>query len=59
VGFTVTGGVGQVFRVLANTNLSTTNWLTLGTVTNVTGSVQFTDTGATNQGRRFYRTVSP
>jgi hypothetical protein len=57
--FTVNGGAGQVFRVLANTNPASASWTTLATLTNASGSLQYTDTTATNFPRRFYRTVSP
>jgi hypothetical protein len=57
--FTVSGDVGQVFRVLANTNLGAGNWITLGTLTNLNGTAQFTDLTATNHPRRFYRTAAP
>ena len=57
--FTVNGGVGQVFRVLANTNVTGGTWVTLATLTNVLGNLQFTDPAATNHARRFYQTVSP
>jgi hypothetical protein len=57
--FTVLGAVGETYRVLGNTNLSTTNWITLANLTNQSGTVQFTDSSATNFIRRFYRTISP
>jgi len=57
--FNVLGTDGQIFRVLANTNLSTTNWITVANLTNGGGSQRFTDTTATNFLQRFYRMVSP
>lgn len=57
--FTVLGSVGQPFRVLSNTNLAGTNWVTMATLTNSTGNHPVTDTTATNAARKFYRTVSP
>src|SRR5262249_24366364 len=57
VQLTTTNWPGAVFRVLGSTNL--VNWQTISTVTNVTGTVQFMDTGATNYRVRFYRMVSP
>jgi len=57
--FTVNGSVGQVFRVLASTNFGPANWSTIATLTNVGGSLQYTDTSATNHLFRFYQTVSP
>ena len=35
------------------------NWPTLTTFTNFTGSTQYIDSEATNLGRRFYRAVTP
>jgi hypothetical protein len=57
--FTVNGSAGLVFRVVTSTNLNPGSWLTLATLTNVTGSVQYTDTTATNHPRRFYQTIAP
>ena len=47
---------GLRFEMLASTNLTlpTSNWTSLGTLTNVNGTVPFFDT-ATNLTRRFYR----
>jgi hypothetical protein len=50
------GGINATYQVQANTNLSTTNWQTLGTVTaDASGAIQFDDFTATNQPQRFYR----
>lgn len=57
--FTITSSVGQIFRLLANTNLNGGSWVTLTTITNASGATQFTDTTATNFSRRFYRTATP
>jgi hypothetical protein len=57
VQFTVSGLPGDVFRVLASTNLL--DWQVIGFVTNYCDSVQFNDTQATNFNRRFYRAVTP
>ena len=54
---TLAGSSGDIYRVLGSTNLL--NWQTIASVTNVTGTVQFTDPGATNFNRRFYRLVMP
>ena len=54
---TLAGSSGDIYRVLGSTNLL--NWQTIASVTNVTGTVQFTDPGATNYHRRFYRPVMP
>jgi pimeloyl-ACP methyl ester carboxylesterase len=53
----ISGLTGDVYRVLASSNLF--DWQTIATVTNLTGSVQFIDTGVSNFNRRFYRTVMP
>jgi autotransporter-associated beta strand protein len=54
------GSPGFDYTVLANTNLNTTNWLTLGTVTPAgNGAMNFTDLAATNHPARFYRFVIP
>jgi hypothetical protein len=54
---TITGLPGDVYRVLASTNLL--NWQTIASVTNLTGSVFFVDPGATNYNKCFYRLVMP
>src|ERR1019366_8130138 len=43
---------GQHLEILASTNLS--NWITLATLINITGTTNFTDSTA-GIGRRFYR----
>lgn len=57
--FTVIGPAGQIARVEATTNPALTNWTTLGSITNVSGTNLYTDSGATNFTKRFYRAVSP
>jgi hypothetical protein len=54
--FTLESDPGLRFQILAGTNLLTplAAWATLATVTNVTGSVVFTDSAAT-PARRFYQ----
>ena len=49
--------LGMQFRVEASSDL--VNWTPLATVTNVTGSLMFTDPGAASLPRRFYRVVGP
>ncbi len=52
---TALGSPNGQYQVQANSDLTTANWQTLGTVTAGTnGIIQFTDTTATNQ-QRFYR----
>lgn len=46
---------GMAFEVQASTDLD--EWSPLTTVTNLTGTLQFTDPDAANDARRFYRTV--
>jgi hypothetical protein len=55
--FTVIGATGQVLRVQAASDV--TNWTTLATLTNVSGTTPYTDTAATNFSRRLYRAVAP
>jgi hypothetical protein len=54
---TLAGSSGDVYRVLGSTNLL--DWQTIASVTNLTGTVQFTDPTSTNYIRRFYRLVMP
>jgi len=50
------GNRSATYQIQANSDLSTTNWLTIGTATaDGGGSIQFDDSGATNQAQRFYR----
>jgi hypothetical protein len=52
------GTTGVVFNVQANTNLATTNWVTVGTApANASGVVQFTNSSVLPQ--RFYRLQGP
>lgn len=54
---TVAADPGQAYRVQASSNL--VNWSNLFTNSNAAGTFDFSDNAATNQARRFYRTVSP
>jgi hypothetical protein len=50
------GGNDVQYQVQANTNLSTTNWMAIGTVTaDGSGTIQFDDTNAANHIQQFYR----
>jgi hypothetical protein len=49
---TVSSALGQHLEILASTNLS--DWITLATLTNSTGTTNFSDSTA-GLGRRFYR----
>jgi hypothetical protein len=57
-GFTLQSQPGLRFEILATTNLafSLSNWTSLGTVTNTTGTLPILDP-ATNFNRRFYRAL--
>jgi hypothetical protein len=62
-GFTQLQGLGISnlnYTIQANSNLSTTNWIVLGTApANGSGVFSFTDTNAPSFPMRFYRAVSP
>jgi len=49
------GQTGTNYQVLANTNLETTNWITLGVMQNTNGIWRFFDSTATSFPDRFYR----
>jgi hypothetical protein len=49
------GQTGTNYQVLANTNLATTNWISLGIMQNTNGIWRFFDSTATNFPDRFYR----
>jgi hypothetical protein len=51
--FILLGSAGDVYQVMASTNLL--NWQNIASVTNIAGSVLFSDFNATNFNRRFYR----
>jgi len=55
-GFTLESTPGLRFEILASTNISLplSNWASLGTLTNATGSISFSEP-ATNFPQRFYR----
>ena len=58
------GGTGlpfESYRVLANTNLSTTNWIVIGSVSSGDefGTLEFIDNDASNFQMRFYQFVLP
>lgn len=55
-----TGAAGVTYNVEANTNLSRTNWVKIGSgLADVNGQVSFVDTNAASFQRRFYRFKSP
>ena len=51
--FKLTSGAGTAYEILTSSNLN--QWASLGFVTNVTGETEFTDSGATNATRKFYK----
>ena len=53
--FRVQSWKGMAFEVQASTDLK--QWSPVTTVTNLTGTLEFTDPDAANDLRRFYRTV--
>ena len=55
--FAVNGVAGDVYSVLGSTYLY--DWQTIAWITNVRGTMQFTDPGAAGYSRRFYRLVIP
>jgi fibronectin-binding autotransporter adhesin len=51
-----TGNPGSTYFIEANTNLASTNWITLGSVPGAwDGGISFTDTNAPSFPQRFYR----
>jgi autotransporter-associated beta strand protein len=60
VNITGTGAPNVTYHVRANTNLATTNWVTIGAVTaDNLGALIFTDSQAGTYPARFYRFVYP
>ena len=49
------GVTNNIYEVLANTNLLTTNWLAIGLMEHTTGLWRYSDAEATNHQQRFYR----
>lgn len=57
VGVSIQGAIGKTFRLEATSDF--VRWMPLGTKTNTSGTVSFTDEAANNIQHRFYRAVSP
>ncbi len=55
VGLQFSGEIGRVYELYGSTNL--TDWVLLGTLTNLSGQLLYTDPTATNHPSRFYRAV--
>jgi hypothetical protein len=49
------GEMGRSYDVLASTNLTTTNWLFIGTMEHTNGIWRYFDTQVTNHSKRYYR----
>jgi hypothetical protein len=49
----IQGDIGQTYEIDASTDLE--HWVPLSTLTNSTGTVSFSDSGASNYSQRFYR----
>jgi hypothetical protein len=56
---TLTGQIGRSYSILANGDLTATNWPVVANFTNTTETTQFLDSGATRTNQRFYRAVTP
>ncbi len=54
---TASGVVGSQFRIWSSTDLR--NWQVIATLTNATGTLQFTDGASTNFTSRYYEVTSP
>ncbi len=54
--FSIVSGTQMVYQVYASSNW--TSWSSVGFVTNSNGTVQFTDTGATNRSSSYYKAVA-
>ena len=58
--FTASGTANLFYTVQANTNLATTNWISIGTVvSDGSGNLQYTDGNAPSFQQRFYRFSYP
>lgn len=55
---TLTGQIGRSYSILANGDLTTTNWSAVGSFTNTAETMQFLDSGAGGTNQRFYRAVT-
>ncbi len=55
--FCMLGETGRTYSALANTNLKTTNWVSLGTMEATNGIWRYSDLAATNFPMRYYRAL--
>jgi endo-1,4-beta-xylanase len=53
--FQLTGHAGRAYSIQSSTNLSTTNWTTLATVSNITGTLWYTNPSVRPHPRQFFR----
>jgi len=53
--FQLTGNAGRAYTIQSSTNLSTTNWATLATVSNLTGTLWYTNPSVPPHPRQFFR----
>lgn len=53
--FQLTGNAGRTYTIQASTNLSTTNWVTLTTISNLTGTFWYTNPSAPPHSNQFFR----
>jgi hypothetical protein len=53
--FQLTGNAGRAYSIQSSTNLSTTNWTTLATVSNLTGTLSYTNPAAPPHPNQFFR----
>lgn len=55
---TLSGTASAYYEIQSNTNLSTSNWITIAFITNSGGMTAFSDFAATNSNQRFYRAIA-
>ncbi|HEX5221301.1 MAG TPA: endo-1,4-beta-xylanase [Verrucomicrobiae bacterium] len=53
--YQLTGNAGRAYAIESSTNLSSTNWTTLATVSNLTGTLWYTSPSAPPQLNQFFR----
>jgi hypothetical protein len=53
--FQLTGNAGRSYSIQSSTNLSTTNWTTLTTVSNLTGTLWYTNPSAPPHPQQYLR----
>lgn len=53
--FQLTGNAGRAYAIQSSTNLSTTNWVSLATVSNLTGTLWYTNPSSPPHTRQFFR----